>query len=232
MIGVLINAGAVILGSLVGMLLRRGIPKRVADAVMLGIGACVVAIGIQGIFEGGNILISLASMASGAIVGTLLDIDGRLNRLGDRVGKAFSSGGQASSLAEGFVTASLVFCVGAMTIVGCLNAGLKGDNEMLITKACIDCIAAMMLSVSLGIGVMFSSVFVFVSQGSLVLLAKLVAPLLSEAAIGEMTAVGSLVILLLGLNLLGLSRFKVADYMPAILLAPLFTALAALLPIV
>ena len=120
------------------------------------------------------------------------------------------------TIAEGFVTASLLFCVGAMTIVGSLQAGLTGNNEMLFTKATLDGISSIIFSASLGIGVMLSAAFVFVFQGAIVLLAQAVEPFLSDAVIAEMTCVGSLLIVAIGLNILGITKLKVMNYMPAV----------------
>lgn len=222
MTGVLVNTGTVLLGSLVGLLLKRGIPERVTNAVMIGIGLCSVYIGIDGALEGQNTLIVIASMVLGAIVGTLLDIDGAINRLGKWVERKFKSkNGERVSVAEGFVTASLLFCVGALTINGALNAGISGDNTLLYTKSTLDLFSSMMLSASLGVGVLVSSVFVLVFQGALVLLAGLIAPALTEAAIAEMICAGSLIIIAIGTNLMGITKIKVADYLPAIVFAPI-----------
>lgn len=219
MIGVLVNVATVILGSLIGLLVKKGIPERVSDAVMKGIGMCNICMGVVGVMDGNNILVLIASVVIGAIIGTLLDIDGKINRLGDIVSSRFSTGG-GGSIAQGFVTASLVFCIGAMTIVGSLNSGLKGDHEMIFTKSFLDLISSSMLAASLGIGVLFAALFVLVFQGGLVLLAQYVAPLLTEVAIAEMTCCGSMLILVLGLNLMGISKIKIADYLPAIFIAP------------
>lgn len=219
MIGVLVNVATVILGSLIGLLVKKGIPERVSDAVMKGIGMCNICMGVVGVMDGNNILVLIASVVIGVIIGTLLDIDGKINRLGDIVSSRFSTGG-SGSIAQGFVTASLVFCIGAMTIVGSLNSGLRGDHEMIFTKSFLDLISSSMLATSLGIGVLFSAAFVLVFQGGLVLLAQYVAPLLTEAAIAEMTCCGSMLILVLGLNLMGISKIKIADYLPAIFIAP------------
>ena len=128
-------------------------------------------------------------------------------------------------MAEGFITASLLFCIGAMTIVGSLNAGLRNDYDMLFTKSLLDLFSSMMLAASLGIGVLCSAAFVLVFQGALVLMAQVVAPILTEAAIAEITCAGSLMILALGLNLLGIAKIKVANLLPAMLFAPLALAL-------
>lgn len=221
MIGVMANVIAVLAGSAIGLVFKRGIPKKVADAIMLGIGLCTMYIGIAGAIKGQNQLVAIISMVLGAAAGTLLDIDHGLTALADRVEARFRKpDGTGASLAEGFVTASLLFCIGAMTIVGSLNAGLTGDNQMLYTKSVLDFISSIMLSASLGVGVMCSALFVLVFQGGIALLAGFLAPVLSEAAILEMTCVGSLLITALSLNLLGIAKIKVANYLPAIFFAP------------
>ena len=222
MLGVLVNVATVLLGGCVGLVCKRGIPKRLTDAVMLGLGLCTVYIGIDGALAGENALVVIAAMVLGAIVGTLLDIDGAINRLGAWVECKFRRGeGEKVSLAEGFVTASLLFCVGSMTVVGSLNAGILGDNQMLFTKATLDLVSSMMLASSLGIGVLLSAGTVFVIQGGLVLLAGVIAPFMNAGAINEMTCAGSLLIVMIGTNLMGITKIKVADYLPAIVFAPL-----------
>ncbi len=229
MLGVLVNVFTVILGGGVGLLCKRGIPRHLTDAVMLGIGLCTLYIGIDGALAGENILIVIAAMVLGAIVGTLLDIDGGINRLGAWVERKFRAENGKTSLAEGFVTASLLFCVGSMTVVGSLNAGIAGDNEMLFTKSTLDLVSSAMLSASLGAGVLLSAAFVLVFQGGIVLLSSLIAPVLTDAAIAEMTCAGSLLIMALGFNLIGLTKIKVANYMPAIFFAPLLVWVISLL---
>lgn len=235
MIGVLVNTIAVIVGSSVGLLMKRGIPQRLTNAIMLGIGLCTIYIGIDGMLQGKNTLVLIISMVLGALTGTLLDLDGRIQALGDWIEDKLTRSEPKStdqiSLAQGFVTASLLFCVGSMTIVGSLNAGISGDNEMLFTKSLLDLISSSMLAASLGIGVLLSAVFVLVFQGSLVLLASVLAPFLTSAAIAELTCCGSVLILALGLNLIGLTKFKVADYLPALIFAPFFSWALQFLPI-
>ena len=220
MLGVLVNVGTVLIGSLVGLLLKRGIPEKVTEALMTGIGLCTVFIGISGALQGENTLVLILSMAIGTVIGTLLDIDKQLNRLAAYVEARFKQKDGQVTVAEGFVTASLLFCVGAMTIVGSLQAGLTGDCETLYTKATLDLISSCVLAASLGIGVLLSDIFVFIFQGGLVLLAGLIAPFLSEYAIGEMTCAGSVLIIALGLNLIGVTKIKVANYLPVILIPP------------
>ncbi|WP_418747732.1 DUF554 domain-containing protein [Frisingicoccus sp.] len=220
MLGVIVNVGTVLLGSLVGLFLKRGIPEKVTEALMIGIGLCTVFIGISGALQGENTLVLILSMAIGTVIGTLLDIDRQLNRLAAYVENRFKQKDGQVTVAEGFVTASLLFCVGAMTIVGSLQAGLTGDCEMLYTKATLDLISSCVLSASLGIGVLLADIFVLVFQGGLVLLAGFIAPFLTDYAIGEMTCAGSVLIIALGLNLIGVTKIKVANYLPVILIPP------------
>ena len=230
MLGVLVNVATVLLGSTIGLVFKKGISKKYSDAVMIGIGLCTVLIGISGMLKGQNVLVAIISMVFGALVGTALDIDGKLNSVGELMQKKMKKRDDGKvSIAEGFVTASLLFCVGAMTIIGSLEAGLKGDNTTLFTKSILDLFSSMMLSASLGIGVMCAALFVFVFQGGLVLLSGLLDSVLSESAIAEITCVGSLMIFALGLNLMGITKVKVANYFPALIFAPIVCVLFAFL---
>ena len=221
MLGVIVNVITVLIGSTIGLLFKKGIPERVSHAAMIGLGACTLYIGISGSLCGENVLILIAAVVLGAIVGTLLNIDGAINRLAQKVETKFKKEGSNVSVAEGIITATLLFCVGSMTVTGSIQAGLTGDNSVLITKAMLDLVSSMMLASSLGIGVLLSSVAVFVIQGGLVLLAGLISPLMSTGAINEMTCAGSILIIMIGTNLMGITKIKVADFLPAILFAPI-----------
>ena len=221
MLGVFVNVATVLLGSAVGLLFKKGIPEKVSQAVMIGLGVCTLYIGISGSLCGENPLIVIAAVVLGAIVGTLVNIDGAINALAEKVEKKFQKEGKGGSLAQGLVTATLLFCVGSMTVTGSIQAGMTGDQSVLLTKSTLDLVSSMMLSASLGIGVMLAAGSVLVVQGGLVLLAGLVAPLLSAGAVNEMTCVGSLLIIMIGTNLMGITKCKVADYLPAILFAPI-----------
>ena len=226
--GVLVNTLAVIIGSLLGLSLRRGIPEKVTRAVMTAIGLCTLYLGISSALAGKNAVIIIVALVLGAACGTLLDIDGAIRRLGDWVGARLKRPDQPGKLiGEGFVTASLLFCVGSMTIVGSLNAGLSNDYSMLFAKSVLDFISSIMLSVSLGIGVLLSAAFVFTFQGMIVLLSQLLRPVLSAAAIAEMSSVGGILILAVGLNLLDIAKIKAADLLPALVFAPLIVILLA-----
>lgn len=220
MLGVCINVITVILGSSIGLLFKKGIPERVSSAAMVGLGACTLYIGITGSLQGENVLILIASVVLGAIVGTLLNIDGGINRLAEKAESRFRKSGTDISIAEGIISATLLFCVGSMTVTGSIQAGLTGDSSILITKAMLDLVSSMMLASSLGVGVLLSAIAVFIIQGGLVLLAGFLSPLLSPGAINEMTCAGSLLIIMIGTNLMGITKIKVADYLPAIVFAP------------
>jgi uncharacterized membrane protein YqgA involved in biofilm formation len=228
MLGVIINVITVIIGSCIGLLFKKGIPERVSNAAMIGLGACTLYIGISGSLCGENVLILIASVVLGAISGTLLNIDGAINTLASNVEARFKKEGQKTSLAEGLVTATLLFCVGSMTVTGSIQAGLTGDNSILITKATLDLVSSMMLASSLGVGVLLSAGSVLVIQGGLVLLAGVIAPLLNAGAVNEMTCAGSLLIVMIGTNLMGITRIKVADYLPAIVFAPILYNIVSL----
>lgn len=229
MTGVIANTLTVIIGSLVGLTFRKGIPEKVTSAVMTGLGLCSIYIGIDGALSGENVLIVIAAMVVGSIIGTLLDIDQAINTLGTWVENRYSNKNKGQvSITQGFVTASLLFCVGAMTINGSLNAGISGDNSLLYTKAMLDLFSSSMLAASLGIGVLFAAAFVLGFQGLLVLMAGFLAPVLTPAAIAEMTCAGSLIIIALGTNLIGATDIKVANYLPAIAIAPFLCWLVSL----
>lgn len=228
MLGVLVNTLSVLLGGALGLLCRRGLPERVSSAVMLGLGACSLYIGISGALCGENALVLIVSVVLGAITGTLLRIDDAIHGLADRVEARLQKRG-GGSVAEGLVSASLLFCVGSMAVTGSLQAGLTGDSSILLTKAMLDLVSSVLLAASLGVGVLLAAVPLLVIEGGLALLAGWLSPLLSDSAVNEMTCAGSLLIVMIGTNLMGATRIKVADFLPAILFAPLLCQLFALL---
>ncbi|WP_312653264.1 DUF554 domain-containing protein [Aminipila sp.] len=221
MFAVIINTIAVLVGSTVGLILKEGIPDSIRDIVMKGLALCTIYIGITGSLKGQNTLVLILSIVIGSIIGQGLDLDKRLNNFAEKLESKFKKSGDEVSVAEGFVTASLLFCVGAMTIVGSLRAGLQGDYEMLMTKSFLDFISSLIFASALGVGVLLSAGFVLVFQGSIVLLAQYVSPYLGDYVIAEMTCVGSLLIIALGLNILGVTQLKVMNYLPAIFI-PIF----------
>ena len=216
MIGAVVNTLAAVVGGLLGSLLKRGIPERFADLVQKGLALCVLYIGVKGSLAGTNTLVTILSLVLGAILGELLNIDRGIERLGAWAQSKLSRGG--SRLGEGFVTASLLFCVGSMAVVGSLQSGLTGNHETIFTKSMLDFVSAIILASSLGLGVCLSGAFVLVYQGAIVLLARWAAPVLSDYVVAEMSCAGSLLIVALGLNMLGITRIKVANLLPAMFL--------------
>ncbi len=230
MLGVLANAAGIVLGSLVGLFVKKGISGSMSEAVMKALGLCTLIIGLSGALSG-NAMVMILSMILGTIAGTALDIDGAMSRLSDRLGKRFSTGDD-SSFSQGFLTATLFVCVGAMAIVGSLNAGLNGDNQILYTKSVLDFMTCVIMAGGMGIGVLFSAVPLVLYEGAMVMLARLLQSVLTnQALIAEINAVGSLMIMAIALNIMGLTKIKVADLLPAVLFVPLMYALAGLLPL-
>lgn len=222
LVGTLVNTAAVIAGSLIGLLLGNILPERLRDTVMKGLGLCTLFVGIDGMLGSSNSLIAIISIAIGAVIGELCDLDGHLNRFAEGLERRFKRGGkkEGPSLAEGFVTASLVFCVGAMTVVGALNDGLTGNHETLFTKSTLDFVSSIIFASSLGLGVMLSAGAILVIEGSIACLASLVAPVLQQNpnTVPEMAVVGYILIVGISLNMLGVTKLKVMNYVPAIFL--------------
>lgn len=224
--GTIVNSLGVIAGALVGIIVKslssgknevdsaNGISKELPDAIMKGVALCVLLIGVTGAIKTQNVMIVIISMVVGCVMGTLLNLDRGITKLGEFIEK--KTGGKLGSITQGFVTASLLFCVGAMAIVGSLSSGLVRDHQTLYAKSLLDMISACIFATTLGWGVAFSSLLVFAYQGTITLAASFLAPVLSDVAINEMTAVGSLLIIALSLNMLGLTKIKVMNYVPAI----------------
>ena len=216
--GAVVNFFLVILGTLIGLLFKKGIPERVQKTLMTGMAFCVLYIGITGLFEqGANILVMIVCFALGSIIGELIDLDKQVNRLGKAIENRFSKN-KDSKIAEGFVAATLLFCVGAITIVGSIDSGISGDNSTLYSKSVIDCVAAAVLTSSMGIGVIFAALSTLVIEGTITLLAGFIAPVLTDYIIAQMSVIGSLLIIALALNMLGITKLKVMNFVPAILL--------------
>lgn len=225
MSGTIVNAAAIILGAAVGLLFKKGIPERVKCTIMQGIGLAVLLVGLSMALQTKQILVVILSLVLGGLTGELLNIEGGL----DRLGKWLESkvGGGTGELGKAFVTTSLIYCVGAMAIMGSIEDGLNSNPQILFTKSALDGISAVVFASTMGIGVAFSSFPVFFYQGSITLLASLVKGFLSPAAVAEMTATGGLLIVGIALNILQIKEIKVGNLLPAIFFA---IPLAFLLP--
>lgn len=217
MLGTIVNALAIIGGSLFGFILKGGIPKKINETIIKGLALCILVIGISGAIKSQNMLVVICSIVIGALIGEAIDIDARLFKLGDSIESKLQ--GKGGKISEGFVTASLVYCVGAMAIVGSLNSGLKGDHSILFTKSVLDGISAIMFTSTLGIGVALSAIPVFLYQGIITIGASYLQGILTQTAIiTEISAVGSVLIMGLGFNMLGLTKIKVANFLPAVII--------------
>lgn len=229
MIGVIVNTVSVLIGGGIGLLFKKGIPTRIIDSVMKIMGAVVLSMGIRGIFKGENSMVLLVSIVLGTIVGELIDIDARITKLGKRIETKIGTG--ASGFTQGFATATLLFCVGAMAIVGSIQTGTTGDNSTLFAKSVLDGVSAVMLAATLGVGVLASAACVLTLEGGIALLAGFLAPVLSSVMIAEMTCVGYLMIIVLGLNIMDITDYKVANCLPALVFTPFITELFLLVGI-
>lgn len=216
MIGTIVNFAAIIAGGFLGLILKGGLPKKVSDTLMQGLALCIIYIGISGSLKGQNMILIIISIALGSIIGEFIDLDNMLKKFGDNLEKRFKNG--TSKISEGFVSASLLYCVGAMAIVGSLESGLQGNHQTLFAKSILDGISSIVFASTLGIGVILSSFSVLLYQGAITLCASLIKDLLNPMVINDMTASGSLLITGLGLNMLGITKIKVANLLPAVII--------------
>lgn len=223
--GTLLNTATVVAGSGLGLLVGRFVPESMHQVVLWGIGLVSAALGVKLFLESRNPLIVAAAIALGGVIGTLIGIDAGLTAFGDWVKARFGAEGSAS-FTEGVVTASVLFCVGPMTLLGCLQEALEGKIELIGIKSTLDGFTSLFLTVLLGPGVMVSALVVFVVQGTLTLFgAKLIGLAEDSRLIAEATAAGGPMMLAIGLRLLDLKQLPVADYLPALILAPAFVRL-------
>lgn len=241
-LGTLVNCGTVALGTTLGLLLKGGLPKRFEQTIMSALGLCAFFIGLggalsqilvvsaDGISTQYTLLIVLC-MAVGAIIGEAVDIERRLESVGEWFKRRIPTHeGGGGSFVEAFVTASLLFCVGAMAIVGSLEDGLNGNPSILFAKSVMDGVAATVFTASLGAGVYLSILAVLVYQGGITLLAGFIRPFLSDLLIGQMSCVGSILIFAIGFNLLGVKKIKVGNLLPAMFLPIVFLWLKGIFP--
>ena len=239
--GTLVNTVLVLIGAFtgvgIGRLCRRVGKNRsdkeakggITDSVMRAMGLCVILIGISGALKMQNVLVVIVSMALGTFLGELLQLDAWVQRLGVAIERRFKR--EDGGLAEGFVTATLLFCVGAMTVTGAIESGISHVHTTYYAKGLIDMVSAAVFATTLGIGVALSAGSVFVVQGALTLLAVLVGGAIPAVVTGEMIAVGSLLVVAIGTNLLGVTRIKVMNMLPAMFLPIVLVPLFSLLPL-
>ena len=223
MTGTLINTGAVIAGSLLGLLIHKHLPAKLTKITFQGIGLFTLFIGFQMASQTGSLLILIFSMVIGAIIGQLLDLDRHLENLSGKLKIKLKSKNEKFS--EGFITAFLLWCMGSMTILGAMEEGFGNPPNLLLAKSVLDGFASLALSASMGIGVIFAAIPLLIYQGGLTLLASLVGDFLSETIIAEMTAVGGLLLIGLGINILEIKKLKILNMIPAIFVAVILSAI-------
>jgi len=228
-IGTAINVVAVLVGGGIGTLVGANLPEKMRSSAMAAIGIVTLLVGVANFIEFDNPLVPLVSVVVGLVVGEWLDIDAALRRLGDSLERRFSKG--ESPVSRAFVTTSLLFCVGPLTVIGSLEDGLTGNYDLLALKSALDFIAALTFASVLGWGVLLSAGTVFLVQGTLTFGAGFLEPVVTEAMIGATTATGGILIVGLGLGLLELKEVRVANMLPALLIAPVLVAAAPLWPL-
>ena len=232
-LGTIVNFGAIIVGGALGLVLKRVLAKRIMDTVLQGISLAVMIVGISGTLAAAfiivdnqiiteHVLIMIISLALGGLIGELLRIEDRLKSFGAFCERKLTKPDDESTFAQGFVTATLVFCVGSMAIVGSLEDGINRNPDILIAKSVIDGIAAMIFASAMGIGVLFSAFTVALYQGTITLLSVFFAPFLSDLVIQQMSLVGSILIMSIGLNMLKIGKIKTGNLLPAIFIPALY----------
>lgn len=229
MLAVFVNTAAIILGGLLGLLFGGRLKEEHTKTIISGLGLCTIVIGITGAIGTTHILLVILCLVAGTIVGELLKLESRLDSVGDWLkAKVAKNGG--SRFTEGFVSTSLLFCVGSMAIMGSFDAGLRGDYSTIFAKSALDGIMAVTFAATMGLGVVFSAACVFLYQGALTLLASVVEPLLSAQVITEMSAVGGVMLIATGINIAGLAkeRIRVGNMLPALIFPAIWFAVSGL----
>ncbi len=226
MLGTVVNTLAILAGGTVGLLINRGLNKSYQETIMQGMALVILVIGISNALETQNMILVIASVVIGSFLGSLLKIEAKLESLGQFLQSKV--GGSTSNIAVAFVSTSLIFCVGAMAIVGALESGIHNQHDTLFAKSMLDGISSIIFASTLGVGVLFSALAVFIYQGSLTLLAGLLAHWFVPALITEMSAIGGILIIAIAINILEIKKIKVGNMLPAIFVPVLYFAVIAL----
>jgi uncharacterized membrane protein YqgA involved in biofilm formation len=230
MIATLVNCATVIIGSLIGLILHTKINESFKRVVYVGAGMISLVLGIKMGLVTTRIVFMALALIIGGMLGEWWNVEGGILRFGDFLKRRFARKESGKDFAGGFLNASVLFCVGAMTLVGAFKAGAEGNYDLILTKSVMDGFMAIMLTAAMGIGVAFSAITILVYQGGITLLAGVLQPLVHELLLGELTAVGGVLVIMIGLNLLGLSKLKTANYIPALLVTIGLITLEPLLP--
>ncbi len=229
MTGTIINTGAIIIAGSIGIFLRKGIPENMSRSMQDGLGILILVIGLQYGFKAESLAVVGISLALGAVIGEWRQWETKLERLGERLESM--TGGGNDQFVKGFVTATMVFCVGAMAVIGSLEDGLTHNYQILLVKSMLDGIFSIIFAASMGVGVIFSAIPVFIYQGSISLGASFLKPLITDPMLNNITALGGILIVGIGLNALGLTRIRVANLLPGLLVIPLIMTLIKYWPL-
>ena len=233
LMGAIVDGLASLFGGLMGWTLKQRVSRKLGDFLMVAVALCIICAGIQGVVHGSNLLLTTLEMVVGSAVGYALNIERAIQRLGDKIQDRlyaqFQGKDSLGNVAEGFITATLIVCVGSLGIVGSMNAGLKADNSMLFAKALMDLVICMLLATTLGVGVSLCGFVVVLYEGILTLVAAQLSIVLTEACIIEMMVVGSLLLFALGLDMMGIKKMAVANMLPACFMPIIFVPLFAFL---
>jgi uncharacterized protein len=225
MIGTIVNSLAIVVGCFLGLILKGRFPDRLRIILFQGIGLTTLMIGVQMAIQGTKVLPIILSLVIGGIIGETIDIEKRLDQLGNRIKKLFKNQKGKESFTEGFITASLLFCVGSMAVMGAIEEGISGNPDILLAKSALDGVSSIIFAASLGIGVLFSAVPVFVYQGTVTQIAYLIKNYITADMINEMTAVGGILIIGLSLGILEIKKIKVGNLLPSLIIILIFTSI-------
>lgn len=231
MIATIVNALAVLAGSLLGLLFKRKLSARYEDTVYTATGMISIVIGVGMALKASHTLAFALALILGGLSGTLLDVEGGVLRLGEALKRRFASRDSSSTFAAGFLDASILFCAGAMAIVGSFKAGTEGDYGLILTKSVMDGCVAVLFAGAMGSGVAFSALSVLLYQGALTLLSVWVKPYVSDLMLAELTGVGGALVIMIGINLLGIKKLRTADFLPALVFTVLFVLAMPYVPI-
>lgn len=216
--GAIVNAICIVIGSGIGLIIHKGLSPRFSDIIMKGASLCVLLLGIQGAIKAENGLLLILAIVLGAIIGEALNIELAMEKFSYRLEKILVKNPDQSTFAQGFLSAVMIFCVGAMAIVGSLQSGLLSDHSMLYNKGILDGIISILLAATNGVGVLFSAVAILIYEGGMTLLAGQLGNYLSSSVIAAMSSTGSVLLIALALNMLDITKFKVMNYIPAVFL--------------
>ena len=239
-LGTIVNVVSILTGGIIGLLLKKLLSRRITDTITQGVGLSVVIVGVSGALSAAytviekklnsdHLLLMIISLAIGGLIGELLSIEDNLDKFARGLEKRFSRSGEASDLAQGFITATLVFCVGSMAIIGSIEDGINRNSDILIAKSALDGITSMVFASTMGVGVLFSAITVGAYQGSITLLAMYIAPYFNELVITQISLIGSVLIMSIGFNMLNITKIKVGNLLPAVFIPILRYVILSLL---